>query len=169
MCGIHILLRSLRQLCMSYTEAFAFHAIAPFLIIYSMSLNWPLSAQVDKAFFGRQIFHQNLFRKSPRYVNDDVWTFNSQCTSQWDGLRHFGYQKEQKFYNGVTMEDIHAVDEHGHRVSTVNGIQGIYSSYGIYSCNIICSNSMCWHGVRNKIRPFHMMLSRWGQSHWIIY
>lgn len=24
-----------------------------------------------------------------------------------DGLRHFGYQKEQKFYNGMTIEDIH--------------------------------------------------------------
>jgi len=36
-----------------------------------------------------------------------------------DGLRHFGYQKERKFYNGVTMDDIHAEPK-----STVLGIQG---------------------------------------------
>lgn len=39
-----------------------------------------------------------------------------------DGLRHFGYQKERKFYNGVTMEDIH-----GSKDSTVNGIHGVYN------------------------------------------
>jgi len=56
-------------------------------------------------------------------VNDDVWTFNTQVSSQWDGLRHFAYQKEKKFYNGVTMDDIHGTDSHGGK-STVNGIQG---------------------------------------------
>ena len=25
-----------------------------------------------------------------------------------DGLRHFAYQKARKFYNGVTMDQIHA-------------------------------------------------------------
>jgi hypothetical protein len=36
-----------------------------------------------------------------------------------DGLRHYGYQKEARFYNGVTLEDIH-----GENKSTVNGIHG---------------------------------------------
>lgn len=36
-----------------------------------------------------------------------------------DGLRHFGYQKEQKFYNGVTLDDIH-----GQNKTNVNGIHG---------------------------------------------
>lgn len=31
---------------------------------------------------------------------------NSQKSSQWDGHRHFAYQKEQLFYNGVTPEEI---------------------------------------------------------------
>lgn len=44
-------------------------------------------------------------------------------SSQWDGLRHFGYQKEAKFYNGVTLDDIHAKDSCGKK-ATVNGIQG---------------------------------------------
>jgi hypothetical protein len=71
----------------------------------------------------RAVFHQDMFPKSPATVNDDVWTFNSQCSTQWDGLRHFGYQKEKLFYNGITMKDIHHVDGHGCK-STVNGIQG---------------------------------------------
>ncbi|KAK5656123.1 hypothetical protein OQA88_4883 [Cercophora sp. LCS_1] len=87
-----------------------------------ISMNWPLNAQKKGSFFARRIFHQDLFAKPPRTVNDDVWTFNSQGSSQWDGLRHFGYQKEKVFYNGVTMEDIHGVDERGEK-STVNGIQ----------------------------------------------
>lgn len=46
-------------------------------------------------------------------------------SSQWDGLRHYGYQKERKFYNGVTLEDIgaHGRDKDGKK-TTVNGIQG---------------------------------------------
>lgn len=89
-----------------------------------MSLNWPLDAQGEESgFFQRKLFHQELFQKPPRIVNDDVWTFNSQVSSQWDGLRHFGYQKEAKFYGGVTLEDIHGKDSHGKK-STVNGIHG---------------------------------------------
>jgi len=45
--------------------------------------------------------------KAPRFVNDDIWTFNTQSSSQWDGFRHFGYQKEEKFYNGVTQDHVH--------------------------------------------------------------
>lgn len=36
-----------------------------------------------------------------------------------DGLRHFAYQKEKMFYNGVTLVDIH-----GESRTNVNGIQG---------------------------------------------
>jgi len=70
-------------------------------------------------------------------VNDDIWTFNTQINSQWDRLRHFAYQKEELFYNGVTLEDIHGESfsrEQGggpggfnltrNTTSTVNGIQG---------------------------------------------
>ena len=52
-----------------------------------------------------------------------MWTFNSQVSTQWDGLRHFGYLDDGRFYNGVTMADIHGVGERGEK-STVNGIQG---------------------------------------------
>lgn len=88
-----------------------------------VSLNWPLDAQGESGFFQRKLFHQELFQKPPRIVNDDVWTFNTQVSSQWDGFRHFGYQKEKKFYNGVTLEDIHGKDANGKK-TTVNGIHG---------------------------------------------
>ncbi|KAI9844280.1 MAG: hypothetical protein M1837_005690 [Sclerophora amabilis] len=81
-----------------------------------ISLNWPLDAQ-NAPFFGRQAFHKVVVRKLPRTVNDDMWTFNTQSSSQWDGLRHFAYQKEKKFYNGVTSDDIH-----GDGATNVNGI-----------------------------------------------
>ena len=42
-----------------------------------------------------------------------------------DGLRHFAYQKEQRFYNGVTLEQIHGESNvngiHGRRGSLVHG------------------------------------------------
>lgn len=93
-----------------------------------VSLNWPLDAQSKGSFFERKLFHQELFAKPPRTVNDDIWTFNTQVSSQWDGLRHFAYQKEKKFYNGVTMDDIHSMDSNGDK-TTVNGIQGDSPSY----------------------------------------
>lgn len=97
-----------------------------------VSLNWPLDAQGEHGFFQRKLFHQELFQKPPRIVNDDVWTFNTQVSSQWDGFRHFGYQKEKKFYNGVTLEDIHGKDADGKK-TTVNGIQG---ESGLGSVNV---------------------------------
>ena len=41
--------------------------------------------------FKRQGFHQDIIHKTPRTVNDDVLTFNTQSSSQWDGFRHFGW------------------------------------------------------------------------------
>lgn len=36
------------------------------------------------------------------------WSFNSQCSSQWDGFRHYAYQKEALYYMGRTAEDFAA-------------------------------------------------------------
>ncbi|KAL7625141.1 hypothetical protein AAE478_004355 [Parahypoxylon ruwenzoriense] len=93
---------------------------------HRISLNWPLDAQSETSFFARQTFHQQLIRKDPRVVNDDVWTFNSQVSTQWDGLRHYAFQRERLFYNGVAQNDIHGRGPDG-RKKTVNGIheQGI--------------------------------------------
>ncbi|KAL8865722.1 MAG: hypothetical protein Q9174_006734, partial [Haloplaca sp. 1 TL-2023] len=92
--------------------------------------DWHLDAQKVPS-FNRQAFHKNVIHKAPRIVNDDVWTFNTQSSTQWDGLRHFAYQKEKKFYNGVTLDDIHANDE-----TTINGVH-VWAQKGIVGRGIL--------------------------------
>ena len=99
-----------------------------------INLDWPLDAQADVPFFGRQSFEKNVYQKPPRIVNDDVWTFNTQSSSQWDGLRHFGYQKEAVFYNGVTLDEIHG--RNGVAKTNRNGI-GAWAEQGIVGRGIL--------------------------------
>jgi hypothetical protein len=116
-----------------------------------ISLNWPLTAQNPSAFFDRKIFHQELTPQTPRIVNDDVWTFNSQVTSQWDSLRHYAYQAEERFYNGVTMADILGAgggdDVKGGR-TTRNGIQAM-AEKGIVGRGVLLD----YHSWRQRNRP----------------
>ena len=44
------------------------------------------------------------------YSHDDVVSFNTQCSSQWDGFRHWAHQKTQMYYNGLPHEKILAKD-----------------------------------------------------------
>lgn len=66
------------------------------------------------------------------HANDDEVTFNTQASSQWDGLRHYPYQasgrEEARFYNGVHQQDL--VDASGAATSTL-GIQNIARKGGI--------------------------------------
>ncbi|KAI0814628.1 hypothetical protein GGR55DRAFT_440281 [Xylaria sp. FL0064] len=111
-----------------------------------ISLNWPLDAQAKgKTFFERAAFHRELMAKAPRTVNDDIWTFNSQVSTQWDGLRHFAYQDAQRFYNGVAQEEIHAVDEVTGERSTVLGIQA-WAEQGIVGRGVLVD----YHGWRTS-------------------
>lgn len=58
-----------------------------------ISLDWPLS-KISHPSFGRAAFEQRIVRKGPAEahfsVNDDILHFNTQCSSQWDGFRHYG-------------------------------------------------------------------------------
>jgi hypothetical protein len=38
---------------------------------------------------------------------DDKLTLNTQIGSQWDGLRHWGFD-DGRFYNGLTQADIYS-------------------------------------------------------------
>ncbi|KAI1504125.1 hypothetical protein F5X99DRAFT_406200 [Biscogniauxia marginata] len=109
-----------------------------------ISLNWPLDAQPRRSFFQRALFHQDITPKAPRAVNDDVWTFNSQVSTQWDGLRHFAYQREGRFYGGRTQADIHAVDDKGKR-ATVLGVHA-WAEQGIVGRGILID----YHGWRES-------------------
>jgi hypothetical protein len=54
-----------------------------------VSLDWHLSKPAHP-FFNRQAFYHHVQSKAPRTVNDDILLFNTQCSTQWDGFRHFG-------------------------------------------------------------------------------
>ncbi|APA13327.1 hypothetical protein sscle_11g080970 [Sclerotinia sclerotiorum 1980 UF-70] len=71
--------------------------------------------------FGRVPFKQKIIHKSPRSVNDDELVLNTQCSSQWDGFRHFGYQDHKTYFNGCTQEEIHNSTRNGINVWVENG------------------------------------------------
>lgn len=87
----------------------------------TISLNLPLDALAKSKVVGRQGFEMKQYAKHPRVVCDCVWTFNSQGSTQWDGLRHWAYQETGQFYNGRTLDDFFNEDKS--IKSTVNGIQ----------------------------------------------
>lgn len=90
--------------------------------------------------------------KGNRTVNDDIWSFNSQVSSQWDGTRHYGYQEPHNvFYNGVTMDDIHKCDAHGKK-STVNGIQA-WAEKGIVGRGVLLDYDR-WRLATKPDEPF---------------
>ena len=80
-----------------------------------VSTDWPLD-RLSRPCFGRQPIEHTIKPKLPRTINDDCITFNTQSSSQWDGLRHYGYQKEEVYFNGKTLDDLLS--------SNVNGIHG---------------------------------------------
>lgn len=95
-----------------------------------VSLDWHLSKPSHPS-FGRPPFQQHrIVRKHPdgtdKSTNDDFVSFNTQCSSQWDGFRHYGghesqlprplsvqleadqgtgYQSARRFYNGHAIEE----------------------------------------------------------------
>ncbi|CAE7181617.1 unnamed protein product, partial [Rhizoctonia solani] len=83
----------------------------------SIPLNWSMD-QPKYPLYERKGFHRENIAKTPRTVNDDILHFNTQCSSQWDSLRHFGYQAEKVFYNGLKQESLLADPS-----ITTNGIQ----------------------------------------------
>ncbi|KAL9058776.1 MAG: hypothetical protein Q9206_001763 [Seirophora lacunosa] len=74
-----------------------------------VSLDWPLSKPTYPS-YGRDRLKHVIRRRGPegRVVNDDVLEFNTQVSSQWDGLRHYGYLDAQRYYNNTTDEQLHA-------------------------------------------------------------
>lgn len=47
-----------------------------------------------------------VVRRGARICHDDEIIMNTQISTQWDGFRHYGYQKERLFYNGVRPDEI---------------------------------------------------------------
>ena len=56
-----------------------------------ISLDWPLNKPAFPSYGRKPIQHEIQARGHiDRLVNDDVVTFNTQISSQWDGMRHYG-------------------------------------------------------------------------------
>ncbi|KAJ9646723.1 hypothetical protein H2204_000415 [Knufia peltigerae] len=69
--------------------------------------------QFEQAYAGREGFQHTIIDykgDNPGglnfYGHDDVLRFNTQGSSQWDGLRHVGIQESGLYYNGVRHEDM---------------------------------------------------------------
>ncbi|KAJ4347273.1 uncharacterized protein N0V89_011213 [Didymosphaeria variabile] len=70
-----------------------------------VSLDWYLNLPTYPS-FNRPGFKWRLHSKAPRVVNDDFIDINTQSSSQWDGFRHYGYQKAKQFYGGRSQAEI---------------------------------------------------------------
>lgn len=64
-----------------------------------ISLDLPLNKPSHPA-FDRSRFHHEILNKHPMTMNDDAIRLNTQSSTQWDGFRHYGYQRAKQFYNG---------------------------------------------------------------------
>ncbi|TFK44199.1 putative cyclase-domain-containing protein [Crucibulum laeve] len=80
-----------------------------------ISLNWALQKPFP-AGYQRKSFQHRVFKWPGRFIIDDEIQMNTQCGSQWDGLRHWGYYKTGQFYNGLPLNEI--VDENGQGIET---------------------------------------------------
>lgn len=69
-----------------------------------VSVNLPLG-HLKTPCFGRVPLKHSLIRKDV-IAFDDSLDMNTQSSSQWDGFRHYAYQKEGLFFGGRTPEDI---------------------------------------------------------------
>ncbi len=82
----------------------------------TFALNWDLELP-NPPLFGREALRQTI-KKLDSFVNDDVYdNFNTQSSSQWDGLTHFGHAPSQSYYNGVPAAQVTGMP------GTRNGIQ----------------------------------------------
>ncbi|KXH47382.1 hypothetical protein CSIM01_05319 [Colletotrichum simmondsii] len=70
------------------------------------SLNNPSQPSFDRAPFESRLVNRAHPSGEKRTVNDDILHFNTQCSSQWDGFRHYGYQKAKRYYNNTTQDDL---------------------------------------------------------------
>ncbi|KAJ5772697.1 hypothetical protein N7520_003226 [Penicillium odoratum] len=66
---------------------------------------------LGKPSHGRQGLAHKIIWKAPRSVHDNEVAFNTQISTQWDGLRHLGYYRERLWYNGIKQPQISGTNE----------------------------------------------------------
>ncbi|PYH92946.1 hypothetical protein BO71DRAFT_382473 [Aspergillus ellipticus CBS 707.79] len=125
-----------------------------------ISLDWPLSMPTYPS-FGRDPFHQEIVHRTPNCINDDILTFNSQGSTQWDGFRHYAHQKTRRFFNNKTQEDIESSSVIGlHAVANAGGItgRGVLLDYAHWcqaknrKVEALTSNAICVEDLESIVR-----------------
>jgi hypothetical protein len=104
-----------------------------------VSLDWYLNLPSFPS-FGRPPFGWKMENRShpdgtKRIVNDDHLDINTQSSSQWDGLRHYGYQQAKRYYNNRSQQDVEGSEVIGiDRVAHYGGItaRGVILDYPRY-------------------------------------
>jgi len=86
-----------------------------------VNLNLPLINELGLP--GRGATHE--IKVGPRSL-DDILHFNTQASSQWDGLRHFPYQNwpeqgDKRYYGGMTFDE--AQDDSHNKLGTQNYVR----------------------------------------------
>lgn len=98
-----------------------------------VSLDWYLNLPAYPSFnrppFGWRMENRAHPDGTKRTVNDDHLDMNTQGSSQWDGFRHYGYQKAKRYYGGRSQQDVES--------SEVIGIDRIAASGGITARGVI--------------------------------
>jgi kynurenine formamidase len=79
------------------------------------ALNWELELPNPPLFFREGI--RQTIKQRRKNVHDDIYdNFNTQSSTQWDGLTHYGH-RQHGFYNGATAAEVTG------REGTRNGIE----------------------------------------------
>ncbi|KAF2728133.1 hypothetical protein EJ04DRAFT_110396 [Polyplosphaeria fusca] len=92
-------------------------------------LNHPTFPSFNRPEFGWKMINRAHPDGRKRIVNDDELHINTQSSSQWDGFRHYGYQKAAKYYGGRSQSDV--------ETSEVIGIHAIAHSGGITTRGVV--------------------------------
>jgi len=104
----------------------------------SVSLTWSLDKPNAPNFHRKKLEHKLLDHStySPYSGFDDEVALNTQCSSQWDGLRHHSQGNTNLFYNNVKKEEFATSNVLGiDRWSTRGGIvgRGVLIDYVAYA------------------------------------
>ena len=89
------------------------------------SHSWGLGKPSAPNFHRKKLDHQLVDHAdvSPQYHGfDDCVSFNTQCSSQWDGLRHHALSQNQLFYNGVPKSKL---KEEGNATLGIQGMSNL--------------------------------------------
>jgi len=98
----------------------------------AINLNLPLNKQVSRLTLDRQgLEHTIIIQEGKQHIDDHV-AFNTQMSTQWDGLRHFPYKDwpekgQLSFYNGQSLDSARS------KTDARNGVQN-YAEHPITSC-----------------------------------